>query len=347
MKQILFAAFAALALQACSSKANPAAKNSEPERIPVELIAVSGDSSAAASITASGVIAAQNEARLSFKIGGIIESIVVKEGDAVRRGQLLATLKPAEIAAQVQQAQLAVEKAQRDHQRVQNLYKDSVATLEQLQNTRTGLDIARQALQQAQFNRQYANIYAPTDGIVMKKIASVGELAGPGTPVLFMNNVSANEKWVLRASLSDAGFASIREGNKATVRIDAFPGTDFKGTVVKKVPVADAASGTFTAEIQVDLAGRRPAPGMFGRAQIDAARTASTNTIPFDALIEADGARGFVFVTADRKTVKRVPVQIGRISADRVYLTGGLEGYPFVVTAGNPYLKDGSSILVK
>ncbi|GAA4338403.1 efflux RND transporter periplasmic adaptor subunit [Flaviaesturariibacter amylovorans] len=348
MKQILYTALAALLLQACSSKANKqTATLPQKETIPVRLLAVSTESSTEGSVRASGVIAAQNEARLSFKIGGVIETINVKEGDNVRRGQLLATLKPTEIAAQVQQAQLAVEKAERDHQRVQNLYKDSVATLEQLQNTRTGLDIARQGLQQAQFNRQYANIYAPADGIIVKKIASVGELAGPGTPVLFLNNVSASEKWVLRASLSDQDWAAIREGNTATVRIDAFPGVDFKGVVSKKAPTADPASGSFTVEVQVDLAGRRPAPGMFGRAQISAARAATANSIPYEALLEADGSTGYVFVTEDRKTVKKVPVKIGRISPERVYLSGGLEGYQWVVSTGSPYLKDGSAISVQ
>jgi multidrug efflux pump subunit AcrA (membrane-fusion protein) len=85
-------------------------------------------------ITASGLLSTENEARLSFKISGIIEKIFVKEGDRVRKGQLLATLKSTEIASQVQQVQLTVEKAQRDYQRANNLYKDSVVTLEQLQN---------------------------------------------------------------------------------------------------------------------------------------------------------------------------------------------------------------------
>ena len=75
--------------------------------------------------------------------------MLVKEGDRVKKGQLLDTLKSTEIAAQVQQVNLALEKAQRDYQRASKLYKDSVATLEQLQNAKTGVDIARQNLQQA------------------------------------------------------------------------------------------------------------------------------------------------------------------------------------------------------
>src|SRR3954468_23264389 len=78
----------------------------------------------------SGSMASTSEARLSFKIGGIVSKIYVKEGDHVAKGQLLATLNLTEINAQVQQASQGVEKGQRDANRAQHLYNDTVATLE-------------------------------------------------------------------------------------------------------------------------------------------------------------------------------------------------------------------------
>src|ERR1700754_4068683 len=80
----------------------------------------------------SGLIASNSEAHLSFKIGGIISRIYVKEGDHVAAGQLLATLDLTEINAQVQQASQNLEKSQRDEGRMTNLYRDTVASLEQL-----------------------------------------------------------------------------------------------------------------------------------------------------------------------------------------------------------------------
>ena len=72
-------------------------------------------------ITWSGLIFSDTEARLSFKIGGIIERIYVEEGQSVRKGQLLAKLDLTEISAQVTQALNGMEKAERDLQRIQNL----------------------------------------------------------------------------------------------------------------------------------------------------------------------------------------------------------------------------------
>ena len=89
---------------------------------------------------------------------------------------MLATLQLTEINAQVQQAQLGVDKALRDYNRTLNLYHDSVATLEQVQNVKTGLDLARQQLSAVQFNRGYATIRAPKSGFVLKKMADAGQV---------------------------------------------------------------------------------------------------------------------------------------------------------------------------
>ena len=89
----------------------------------------------------SGTIASKTEARLGFKTGGIIQKIYVRDGDMVKSGQLLATLDMTEINSQVAQANLGVEKSQRDLQRAKSLYADTVATLEQLQNATTAANI--------------------------------------------------------------------------------------------------------------------------------------------------------------------------------------------------------------
>jgi RND family efflux transporter MFP subunit len=298
-------------------------------------------------INASGTVSTENEAKLSFKIGGIIESVLVKEGDKVKAGQLLATLKSAEIAAQVQQVQLAVEKAQRDYQRASNLYKDSVATLEQLQNSKTGVDIAKQNLQQVLFNQQYSKIYSPVDGFVVKKIGNPGELASSGSAVIILNALSAKNKWILKVGLSDKEWASVETGNKATIHVDAFAGKTFNAVVSKKSLAADPVSGSFPVELQIDFANEKPAVGMFGNVSIIPTHSSIGFSIPYEALLEANGKKGYVFVTDDKKTVRKVEVLISDISNNTAYIADGLQGYKYVVTSGSPYLSDQSTISVQ
>ncbi|WP_185263942.1 efflux RND transporter periplasmic adaptor subunit, partial [Elizabethkingia anophelis] len=129
------------------------------DTIPVKLMPINigaGDSG----IEATGVFTTDDETVLSFKNGGVISKITVKEGDAVRKGQLLASVLSSEVDAKAGQAKLAVEKARRDFERASKLYRDSVATLEQMQNAKTALDVAQQDLKSVSFNQQYSLSYS-------------------------------------------------------------------------------------------------------------------------------------------------------------------------------------------
>jgi RND family efflux transporter MFP subunit len=338
------AAIAIVALS-CGTRAGESKKQSVPESIPVRVAEI-GKDSRTGQIQASGYLSTEDEARLSFKVGGIIERIYVREGEKIRKGQLLATLKTTEISAQVQQVELSVEKARRDYARVQNLYRDSVATLEQLQNAKTGLEIAQQGLRAAGFNQQYAKIYATADGFVVKQLKNEGELAEPGGPLLVTRAVSAGSGWILAVGLSDREWVQVSPGDEATVSFDAFPGKTFPARVHRRALAADPSSGVFATELRVDFGNEQPAVGIFGKASIRISQPTQGFSIPYDALLEANGKQGFVFVTNDGKTVKRVPVTISSISPQVVYLSGGLEAYKQVVIAGSPYLTDRSAIRI-
>ncbi len=109
-------------------------------------------------IHVTGVVQSDTEAKPSFKTGGVIARTYVEEGDYVSKGQLLAQLNMTEIDAQATQAKFAVEKAMRDQQRVENLYRDSIATLEQFQNAGTAVEMAKKSLQIAEFNVAYSQM---------------------------------------------------------------------------------------------------------------------------------------------------------------------------------------------
>jgi RND family efflux transporter MFP subunit len=345
MKSLIVYTSIALLVAACGNKDAEKKQAVRSNNIPVTVAPIDSATGLTA-INASGLITTEKEVRLSFKIGGVIDKILVKEGQQVRKGQLLASLNSTEIAAQVQQVQLSVEKAQRDYQRANNLYKDSVVTMEQLQNSKTALELARQNLRQVLFNSRYATIYAPADGFLVKKLLNTGEVTGPGTPVLLMSELGGSSKWVLRAGVADREWALIEPGNKATITTDAFPGKTFNAVVSKKALAADPVSGSFEIELVIDVRGMQPAVGMFGKATIVPSKSSKGYSIPYDALVEANGDKGFVFVTNDRKTVQRVEVTIAAIDNNRVLISGGLSGHAYVVISGSPYLTNGSAITI-
>ena len=130
MKALFISLSLALFLTSCQSKSKEEpTKSQQEDAIPVKLLALESQQGEQV-VEATGLIGTENEARLSFKIGGIIESVAVKEGQNVKKGKLLESLKSTEIEAQFQQVQLDLEKAVRDYKSAANLYKNSVETLE-------------------------------------------------------------------------------------------------------------------------------------------------------------------------------------------------------------------------
>jgi multidrug efflux system membrane fusion protein len=288
----------------------------------------------------SGTTASTSEAKLSFKIAGIISKIYVKEGDRVVKGQLLATLDLTEINAQVQQATQGAEKAQRDVNRIRNLYNDTVASLEQLQNVSTQLDVAKENVRIARFNQQFAQIHATENGIVLKKLMNEGELASTGSAVFFISGNASND-WVVRFGVADKDWAVLNKGDKATVTIDAYPGKTFTGIITEIAAGADVASGTYEVEVKVLPGTARFATGLFATVQLQPAGDQTITLIPIEALAEANNKTGYVYaVNADQKTVTKYPVTIAFLEKDKVAISKGLENVPAVITDGVGYLTE-------
>ena len=297
-------------------------------------------------VTVSGQFTTDDEAFLSFKTGGVIQSIFVKEGDAVRPGQILASLDLTEIRAGVAQAKAGYEKAYRDLQRVQNLYQDSVASLEQYENAKTAFEVAELQFNAAKFNLDYSQIRAVKPGYILKKFANEGQIVGPGMPILQTNGAGSGN-WILRAGVSDREWASLKVGDKAKVTLDTRPGEVIAAVISRKSEGIDPFSGTFTVDLKVSVAAKDMlASGLFGKAKISPSEKIETYIIPHHALFEADGNTGYVFVSEDGKTAKRQRVIISMIEKEHVAVASGLEQAKYLIVGGSAYLKDGSSITI-
>lgn len=296
-------------------------------------------------VRVSGTVASLEEARLSFKIGGMVSRVFVKEGQAVRKGQLLAILDQTEIDAQVNQARYASEKSDRDMQRVKNMLKDTAATLEQLQNATTGYDVAQQNLRIATFNQSYSKIISPLDGTVTKKLINEGELTGPGTPAILITSTRKND-WVIRAGISDKDWARIKTGDGASLKLDAYPEQSFRGQVTNMAQSADPVSKLYEVEIKIDPAGSRLATGLYAKVELTPSQSRSYALVPVEAVVEGNGSEGFVYVN-DKGKAKRLAVTIGYLDGNKVLISGGLEGVSEVITTGSGFLTEGAAIVVK
>lgn len=346
MKKIQFTIFAtALILTSCNEQPKNANPLGEPDIIAVKVAPVSAFH-VPNSIQVTGLVSTEDQANYSFKIGGVISRILINEGDFFRKGQLLATLNNTEISAGLSQSSLGVDKAQRDYDRAMNLYKDSVFTLEQLQNTRTALDVAKKGKEAVAFNEHYARIYASSDGFVSTKMAHEGEVIGGGMPVLLTNTVQQNASYLLKVGVTDREWATIKMGQTAKVTLDGFPDQVFEATVFRKLQSVDREIGSFQIELKLKLNNVVPPVGMFGKADIEIGQTENAIVIPYNALVEADGKKGYVFTTVGADKVKKVPVNIMKFETDKVYLSDKLDGISQIVISNSAYLNEQSIVKI-
>jgi len=182
----------------------------------------------------TGQLTAKSRIKLSFKTGGLIAKITVDDGATVKKGDLLASLDLSEIEARVREASLAYDKAVRDYRRVYNLYRDSVATLEQLEHIRTARDIAWNNLRIARFNLKHSVIRAPADGKILRRLAESGEMIAPGYPVLLF--ASTDRAWVVRCHVPDRDIVRIGPGDSARCCSTPGPAVSSRGPSPPQAP---------------------------------------------------------------------------------------------------------------
>ncbi len=336
---------AGLLLGACGREPAPEADVAN-EAAPVRTVPAER-ADVGASVRAVGILTPSDEVRLAFKVGGVIERMNVDAGDRVREGQTLAVLKGTEVNAAVAQAAEAAEKSRRDLERARLLQADEVATQEQVEDLTTAYNVARSNLQTAQFNARFATIVAPSDGVVLQRLALADELVAGGQPVLVFG--ATGDGWVIRTSLADRDAVRVNLGDAARISFDAFPGRGFDGKVTRVGSAADPQTGTFEVEIDVAPDGARFVRGLVAKVDL-AIRSAGQSlqtVIPVTAIVQANGPVAVIYVHDPEEGVaRRREITVGRIVAERVVVLEGLAPGEQVVTDGAAWLTDGHAVRV-
>ncbi|MEO0471903.1 MAG: efflux RND transporter periplasmic adaptor subunit [Bacteroidota bacterium] len=345
---IVILALALLSLAACkkpyTEKANPDLSDKAAQAVRLETLKVSDTPFPIAS---SGMVASESEMSLSFKIGGIIQRVYVEEGQKVRKGQLLASLRTTEIDAQVMKARQAADKAKRDLDRIQKLYADSAATLEMVENLTTAHEVAQSDLQIAEFNQSYAKIVAPTNGRVLRRFAENNELIGPGNPVYRVAS-SNGGGFILKLGVSDKDVIRLKLNDKAKVKLDPYPNQEVAAYVSEIAEAADPRTGTFEVELSLKPKGLTLKNGFIGKASIFPSEDNPHFEIGMAALVEGAEDQVNIYVaTEDETKAQKLSVRPQYIGDGYFTVsTDQLDQHVKVITEGAAYLKDGAAIRV-
>ncbi len=298
-------------------------------------------------VIATGTLGSKDEVLLSFKTGGIIQKLNVNEGEKIDKNNRIGSLNLSEINAQVRSTKNNYDKASRDYERVSNLYKDTVATLEQKQNAKTGLDIARSALEIVNFNKQYSVINAPFKGLVLKKFVEEGQLIAPGQPVYLVGRSGEKGAQIIKAGIVDKDIVKMQLNDTAHIVFDAFAKAEYQGVITQIAQIANQDTGLYTIEITLKEYFPELKNGFIGTVEIFPSLGIQTLKIPMNALVEGQDRSARVFYSLDDRTVLETEVEV--LDLKDTYFTVKANALPKnakIINEGAPFLTMNDSIQI-
>jgi len=325
-----------LLLGACSGK--KAEEKKEEPSIPVETAKViSGGIDAAYRGTAT--LEAENEATVMAKQGGVIEQVLVEEGDRVQAGQALARLETDKLRFEQARAQADVDRLEQDFTRLKSVYQRNLVSREAYDKTQYELTAARAAADLASLALKESQIRAPFDGVVSARYIKRGNQIQANTQAFRITQLDR-----LRAAIyvPERDIYKLKPQHHVNLSVDAWPDKTFGGEVMLINPVVDASSGTVKVTVTVDAKQSGLRPGMFARAEILYDRRDNALLIPRDAVLVEDAAES-VYVVADGRAHRRV-IKTGYGDSNNYEVLEGLKAGDAVVTTGQTSLKDDAKV---
>ncbi|MCB9689076.1 MAG: efflux RND transporter periplasmic adaptor subunit [Alphaproteobacteria bacterium] len=285
----------------------------------------------------TGRVQATDQALLSFPFGGVASDVRVVRGQQVRRGEVLAVLDASAARAQLVAARSALAKAERDATRAEAL-EGTALSVAQRQDALTGLEVARANVDAASFQARRSALVAPADGVVVDVWVDEDQTVGAGQPVVSFAGVDGYE---VELVLPAADALLVDVGTEATARIGAL-GRTVTGRVTERAGGAGPLGG-FTVVVALDAEGGPLAPGLV--ASVDLRPTGEPlATVPVEALAEADGDEGAVYVVEDG-TAHRVPVTVAFLADPLVALRSAPPAGTEIVVSGVAFVTDGASVV--
>lgn len=312
-----------------------------------------------------GTVRARTSAVVSARIPGSISILNVREGDRVRKGQLLARLEAQENQANAAVAAAGIDEARqgldeagsrkkladRTFERYHTLFREQAVSRQEFDVKQSEVELAAQGLARAEARltqaqerskaaaamSDYTRIIAPIAGIITSKPVDLGATVFPAQPLMTIEDEGS---YLLELAVPESFAVRVTPGSPVQVTLDAL-GSSFPAKIAEIVPTADPASRTFTAKIAL---GRKALKsGMFGRGVINLGTTVTGITLPKMAVVER-GAMSSVWVVDKDSNARMRIIKIGKTLGERREILSGLSEGEQVLVSGVEKVSEGARV---
>lgn len=342
--RILLGVAALALLTGCSAERNVAA--SAPEAVHGLHVIQVQQAPMVDLLQATGTVRSWRTAPLAAQVMANVVRVNVREGDSVRRGQVLVVMDGSQFRASADRGQAAVQAADHeiasaqsdldlaksDFKRLDYLYQKEIISAREYDQAKAKVDSTTARLALARSNREqaaaalnqdqillgYSTVLAPFDGVITERRVDPGALAAPGMPLL---TVEESGRYRLEVTVDERDLKYVRQGESVAVSFDALGGTPLQARIVQIVPAADPASRSFVVKLDLPASsGLRS--GLFGRAAFSRGQKQAI-AVPRSAVLDR-GQLQSVYVVGDNGIATLRYVTLGTQSHDQVEVLSGL-----------------------
>jgi membrane fusion protein (multidrug efflux system) len=305
---------------------------------PVE-VALSREATATDDLWSVGSLRSDESVQISSEIAGRIASIEFTEGQDVKAGDVLVKLDDALALAEVADVKARLELAQSNFDRASALSRSGSGTERVLDESTSALATARAALQLAETRLSKLSIVAPFPGRVGLRTLSVGAYATPGLPLV---NLEKIDQLKLDFRVPETVLTQVSKDQEVELRVDAFPGRKFPGTVYAIDPQVDVNGRSLRIRARIANPNLALRPGLFARVIIKGLEERQAVRVPESSLV-ARGDERIIYTIVGGKA-KENKVTVGRRQAGEVEILTGIESGVQVITSGQMNLRDGAAV---
>lgn len=292
----------------------------------------------------NGIIRAAERADLAFRVGGRLISISVKEGDEVKKGQVLATLDPRDAKTALASAELEHKNSKLEYDRAKTIFKKSQAiSISDLDAITTRYNLAGNHVDEAKRQLEYTELKAPFDGFIGRKLVDNYVQIQANTPLLTLHDLSDLEVVI---NVPHNVVLSGTNSTKANAVLSSIPGVEFPLTLRTFATEPDPISQTYPVALGFsDLKGYPVLPGM--AVKVIPAKdntTLGSMSIPLTALVPDNQGKQFVWVVDESNNVSKRYVDVGTLSKDRIIIKDKLNRGERIIIAGVSSIKEGMEV---
>jgi len=276
--------------------------------------------------------------------GGQVKAIYVKQGNPVRKGQLLIKLDDVVARQQVEQVKVQLELAKSLYQRRKNLWDQNIGTEVEVLQARTNMENLQKQLELAREQVEMTNVYAEMSGVADMVNLKVGEFFSPATASQLGIRIVNNSTLKAIVDVPENYLARVKQGSPVVIEVpDA--GKSFNSRISLISQVINVNSRGFTAEAKIPSAtGLKP--NQIANVRIQDYSASNVIVVPVNT-VQTDENGKYVYVLSTengKKIARKKPVSVGELNGDDIEIKAGLAIGDQLITEGFQSLYDGQSI---